>query len=125
MPVPSPAAKWRAISEFAVTINGYEEPAFEGVGGVGTIANAVHAEWQRTRSIPDDLMELRGCLFFEQRRAGKYTDFDPWVEWDSPNPSCGDWIEYIQALVEKISLLSGGTVEIRNSKWEPFPDGLR
>ena len=123
--VPFPEAQWRAISEFAITINGYEERAFEGAGGVGRLANAGRAQWQRTQTLPDDLMELRGCLFFEQRRAGKYTLFDPWVEWDSPNPSCGDWIEYIQALVEKIKKVSGGTVEIRNSNWKPFPDGLR
>lgn len=125
MSVPSPGGPWREISEFALTINGYTDPAFEGTAGVGSVANVAHAQWRESRELPEDLMVLRGCLFFEQRRAGKYTLFDPWVEWDSPNPSCGDWIDYIQALVRKIRLLSGGTVEIRNPNWERFPDDLR
>jgi hypothetical protein len=122
VPVPSPEAGWRQISEFAVTINGSSDLAFEGTAGVGASANQASGRWHQDRELPDDLLSLRGCLFFEQRRAGKATMWDPWVEWDNPKTECGDWIDYIRALVEKIRNLSGGTVEVRNDLWEPWDE---
>lgn len=58
--VPGPDARWRAIETFALTFDGYK--AFGNT--LGPLAQR-HLEAQ---TVPETLDELRGCLFFEQRR---------------------------------------------------------
>ena len=66
--VPSPDAPWYPdIADFALTFNGYE--ALGGMGPLAETANRVQSEWTlENDKLPDDLVELRSCLFFEQRR---------------------------------------------------------
>lgn len=58
--VPAPDAPWDAIEPFALTFDGYAKLGPR----LGDLANG-HLE---AGTVPDDLDELRGCLFFEQRR---------------------------------------------------------
>jgi hypothetical protein len=58
--LPSPRAPWEDVQHFALTFDGYKR-----IGkGLAALANG-HLE---AGTVPDDLNELRGCLFFEQRR---------------------------------------------------------
>lgn len=78
--IPSPAADWQAIAEFALTLNGYEVwGSFE---KCAEIANARKC---------DTLTELRTCLFFEQRRWRQQGE-DPDAE----------ALIYLRGLIEKI-----------------------
>ena len=58
---------------FCHTFNGYE--AFNGMD-CGLMANAALQTWEKERRLPQDLSELRGCLFFEARRWRHY-GYDP------------------------------------------------
>ena len=55
--VPEAGAAWSEIQEFALTFNGYS--FWNGFDRCAAIANAKQ---------PQNLTELRTCLFFEQRR---------------------------------------------------------
>lgn len=84
---PSPDDPWFPnIHEFALTFDGYA--AFD---NLGDLANAVRDGWGEDGRLPSDLSELRGCLFFEQRR---YRHFD--------GEPVGEDLVYVQALVEAI-----------------------
>ena len=76
--IPEPDATWDALQRFALTFDGY------GVFGdaCGEIANA------RRHTT---LSELRGCLFFEQRRHRHFGD--------PPGP---DDLRYLRSLVDEI-----------------------
>lgn len=88
--VPAADAPWYPdIVEFAVTFNGYE--ALGGTGPIGSLANSVVSEWRSSGRLPDNLVELRSCLFFEQRRYRHFGE-DP-DEADMP---------YMRALIEGI-----------------------
>jgi hypothetical protein len=63
--VPDPRAEFDDVVTFAYTYDGY---ARYGVEGCGTLANATVARFLADRTLPDDLDELRACLFFEARR---------------------------------------------------------
>jgi len=63
--VPDPRADFEDIVAFAYRFDGY---ARLGVEGCGELANRTLAAYLRDRSLPDDLDELRACLFFEARR---------------------------------------------------------
>ena len=78
--IPSPSATWTEIGEFALTFNGYEY--------WGSFAKC--AEIANARD-PQDLLELRTCLFFEQRRFRHFG----WA----PD---GEDMDYIRGLVELV-----------------------
>lgn len=96
--VPSGDATIHEIWEFALTYNAYDRHG--GFKPVAHVANGCASDWSRSRVVPDDLSTLRQALFFEQRRA-RHTETGP-----SNNVP-----EYIRALVQKISVLSDGSVE--------------
>ncbi|MDP3238095.1 MAG: hypothetical protein Q8S33_06000 [Myxococcales bacterium] len=58
--IPGPNATWAEIETFAVTFNGYAR--------IGPRLGDLAAHHLRNGTIPSTLEELRGCLFFEQRR---------------------------------------------------------
>ncbi len=89
--IPGPNAPWMPdIAEFALTFDGYEALGDR----TGDLANATKHKWTETRALPDDLIELRSCLFFEQRR---YRHFG----WGPDE----DAMAYVRALVEAIRAL--------------------
>lgn len=84
--IPAPGATWTQIGEFALTFDGYEYwGSFE---KCAEIANGHN---------PQDLIELRTCLFFEQRRWRHY----------GLTPEDED-LDYIRGLVESIRDLAKG-----------------
>lgn len=58
--VPAPDAPWEAIEPFALTFDGYAK--------LGQRLGELAEKHLAAGTVPDDLDELRGCLFFEQRR---------------------------------------------------------
>ena len=78
--IPSPTAQLDALSEFALSFDGYEY-----WGSFEKCADIVGARRHST------LTELRTCLFFEQRR---------WHHFGEPPDDEG--LEYIRELIEKI-----------------------
>jgi hypothetical protein len=65
--IPSPNAGWSEIGWFALRFDGYAEL---GQQEVATLANRASDYYREHGTIDDrlDLAQLRGCLFFEQRR---------------------------------------------------------
>jgi hypothetical protein len=61
--VPRRGESWEAVSDFALSYDGYAH-----WDDLSTLAGRVLQQWTRRRSLPDTLDELRGCLFYEQRR---------------------------------------------------------
>lgn len=61
--VPPEGSPWDAVEEFALTYDGYAYWS-----GLGELATRALQSWTRYGSLPDDLDELRACLFFEARR---------------------------------------------------------
>ena len=93
--VPADDAGEAALFEFANTYNGY------GVHGpqLGPLTERVKAAWERDGTLPDDLDDLRGCLFLTaraHRHAGRWGAFDR--------------DEFVRALVRRIRVVSGGSV---------------
>lgn len=94
---PDSDASWSPdITEFALTFDGYA--AFG--GQVGDLANATLEKWEQTRELPRNLIALRACLFFEQRR---YRHFG-----HEPGE---DAMPYIRALIKAIRLQVVETLE--------------
>ena len=86
--IPGPDAPWIPdIAEFALTFNGYDALG----NRTGDLANVTHRQWSEIGVLPSDLIELRSCLFFEQRR---YRHFG----WDPDE----DAMAYIRVLIEAI-----------------------
>ena len=87
--VPAPDADfWMAIAEFALTFDGYDYwGSFDTCAG---IANAASQRFAATGALPDSLLGVRTCLFFEQRRWRHFNE----------EPSV-DAMSYIRALVER------------------------
>jgi hypothetical protein len=88
--VPGPNAGWGEIGWFALRFNGYETI---GRDAVGKLANE-SVEYHQAHGGIDphfDLIQLRGCLFFEQRR---YRHFG-----HDPDETA---VPYIRSLVEAI-----------------------
>ena len=99
VPVP-PGAPWhRGLIEFAWTYDAYTLGG--GVPAVGARANALIDAWKHGTPLPDDLVALREAPHFEERR---------WHHYGNEEPTGRDR-EYIDALIEKIREVSGGTVE--------------
>jgi hypothetical protein len=86
--MPPPDATWGEIARFALTFDAYGLMSFAAVGG---LANETRDEWFRSGDLPGSLVDLRCCLFFEQRR---YHHFGT-----PPEP---DHERYLRALLEAI-----------------------
>ncbi|MDA0699876.1 MAG: hypothetical protein O3A02_01530 [bacterium] len=63
--VPDPRADFEDIVTFAYGFDGY---ARFGLEACGELANRTLTTFLADRSLPDDLDELRACLYFEARR---------------------------------------------------------
>ena len=63
--LPDPRADFEDIVAFAYGFDGY---ARFGLEGCGELANLTLSAFLRDRRLPDDLDELRACLYFEARR---------------------------------------------------------
>lgn len=86
--IPGPNAPWMPdMAEFALTFDGYEALGTR----IGDSANASRHEWSENGMLPHGLVELRSCLFFEQRRHRHFG-------WDPD----GDAMGYIRVLIEAI-----------------------
>ena len=86
--MPGPNARWMPdIAEFALTFDGYQALGDR----TGDLATAAKHEWSVNGVLPQGLIELRSCLFFEQRR---YRHFG----WDPDE----DAMVYIRSLIEAI-----------------------
>ncbi len=67
--VPPRGADWSAVFAFALTYNGYAR--FDGEDGYAPcarLANTSRTRWDSQRELPETLIDLRTCLFYEQRR---------------------------------------------------------
>jgi hypothetical protein len=91
--VAGPDAPELALHEFALTTNGYERMG--SFKRCADSANEALERWRRSRDLPLTLVELRCCLFFEQRRWHHYGyGFDD------------EAMEYVRAIVAAIRLLT-------------------
>ena len=95
--VPSDAAEWPEIWEFALTYNAYKRHG--GFDVVAEIGDAALRQWEVAGLLPDDLGTARAALFFEQRR---YHHFG-----EAPS---GESAIYVRSLLDRIRSLSGGRV---------------
>ena len=98
--VPASDAPWFPIlCDFALSFDGYA--AFGDSDRLGDLANAASERWHQKGELPDNLAELRACLFFEQRRQ-RWLDQAP-----GEFPAEGSWLAYVRALVDAIRLSAG------------------
>jgi hypothetical protein len=103
--VPGRGESWDAVSDFALSYDGYAY-----WDDLSTLAGRVLQRWTRRRSLPATLDELRGCLFYEQRRWNHFGE----------EPT-GRSAEYMWATVEA----SGALVARVTPTVEPNPDPRR
>ncbi|HMK63178.1 MAG TPA: hypothetical protein VK386_06130 [Acidimicrobiales bacterium] len=61
--VPGPGAVWEEVEEFALSYDGYGYWS-----DVAELARRTLQRWTRDHGLPHNLDELRGCLFYEERR---------------------------------------------------------
>jgi hypothetical protein len=93
--LPRASADQEMLDRFAQSFNGYE---IWGNARVRRMANVWNEAWRGTGGLPETLTEVRGCLFFEQRRHNHM----------SPDYAEGQF-EYEAALLERLrSLLEAG-----------------
>lgn len=106
--VPGPEDPWfPTINEFALTFNGYMRVGdFE---AVAKVSDRCSTRFRRDGTLPDDLDAVRAALFMEQRGWRDQMS----SPYDHPEAKA-----YIQALVEKIRELSGGTLP---GPGDPYP----
>jgi hypothetical protein len=95
--VPNPDASLEEIFRFALSFNGYERNTHPDQCGV--IANSSLERWMDGGEIPENLHDLRTCLFFEQRRW-RHFGCEPDDE----------TLRYLADLVKAIREVSGGYV---------------
>ena len=88
--VPEPGDTWEAVSDFALSYDGYAY-----WDDLPELANRCVQRWTRDRSLPATIDELRGCLFYEQRRWHHFGG-DP----------AGRSAEYMAALVDALRALT-------------------
>lgn len=62
--VPTEDAAWEEVQEFALSYDGYGYWT-----DVAELAKGAFERWAREGQLPVTLDELRGCLFYEQRRS--------------------------------------------------------
>lgn len=87
--LPGPLYTWKQANKFALTFNGYEYHKSFDV--CAETANKALKMFNKNGSLPSSLVDLRTCLFFEQRRYHHYG-------WDPDEKA----MVYIRALVEAI-----------------------
>lgn len=84
--VPASGCTWAAVEELALSYDGYAYWS-----DVAELGNRSLQRWTRDRTVPATLDELRGCLFYEQRRWHHFGE--------EPH---GRGAEYVRALLESI-----------------------
>lgn len=84
--VPPAGGSWAEVEELALSYDGYGYWS-----DVAELGNRSLQRWTRDRTLPPSLDELRGCLFYEQRRWHHFGE--------EPH---GRGAEYVRALVEAI-----------------------
>jgi len=90
--LPATDAPEDAYHAFALSFDGYRE--LGSIKRSGRIANQSLERWRQTRQLPNTTTELRGCLFFEQRRWHHFGyGFDQ------------ETMEYLRAVIDKIRSL--------------------
>jgi hypothetical protein len=92
--IPDISAGYREIHEFALKFDGYEWA--NGLDRLAPLANRVRNLYMEERRLEDGLTldELRGCLFFEQRRD----------RWNDEFGEPGDLqVRYLRSLVAEIA----------------------
>ncbi len=87
--VPRRGSSWDAVADFALSYDGYGY-----WDDLPELARRVLQHWTRSRSLPGTLDELRGCLFYEQRRWHHFGE-DP----------TGRSAQYMWAIVDAIAAL--------------------
>jgi hypothetical protein len=96
--LPPASAEQETLDRFALSFDGY---AVWGDARCARMANAWNETWRAAGGLPEVLSEVRGCLFFEQRRHNHM----------SPDYAAGQF-EYEAALLEQLrSLLERGVVD--------------
>ena len=103
--VPRRGESWDAVSDFALAYDGYEY-----WDDLSALAGGILQRWTRRRSLPETLDELRGCLFYEQRRWHHFGE----------DPS-GRSAEYMWAIIDAIGALTMRAT----STIGPIPDPRR
>jgi hypothetical protein len=88
--IPRRVDSWDTVSDFALSYDGYEY-----WDDLPELARRVLQRWTRSRTLPDTLDELRGCLFYEQRRWHHFGE----------DPS-GRSAEYMRAVIDAIRALA-------------------
>ena len=104
--VPRRGESWDAVSDFALSYDGYAY-----WDDLSTLAGRVLQRWTRRRSLPDTLDELRGCLFYEQRRWHHFGE----------EPT-GRSAEYMWAMVDAIGALALPLPAGTDPRVPPTPD---
>lgn len=77
--VPVDTRDWMTFTKFALTFDGYSQ--YGNPDGCGELANRVLQEYRADGRLPNNLAELRACVFFEQRRwrhFGEEPDDETW-----------------------------------------------
>jgi hypothetical protein len=88
--IPRRVDSWDAVSDFALSYDGYEY-----WDDLPELARRVLQRWTRSRALPGTLDELRGCLFYEQRRWHHFGE-DP----------TGRSAEYMRAVIDAIRAIA-------------------
>ena len=65
--LPQAGAEWSAYAAFALTFDPSER--YRSTEACGELAAWAFSRWKATGQLPPRLEELRGCLWFEQRKA--------------------------------------------------------
>ena len=87
--IPPAGSSWLEIRSFASSFYGYDY--FGSTGACTIFANEASKNFNEHNTLPDELSELRSCLFFEQRRIVHFGS--------SPDEKK---MLYIHALLEKM-----------------------
>ena len=96
--VPPAGAPWSEIAQFALTFNGYAR--LGGHRNVSQLAGNALGIWYQEGTLPTDVDELRGIVFFEQR-TWNHNQIEP----------VGKDREFVDAVLEELRFQSGGSVE--------------
>jgi hypothetical protein len=103
--IPRRSDSWEAVSDFALSYDGYEY-----WDDLPELASRSLQRWTRSGALPATLDELRGCLFYEQRRWHHFGE-DP----------TGRSAEYMRVIVDAI----GALALPRTQTTDPAPDPRR
>ncbi len=103
--VPGRSTPWDAVCEFALSYDGYGY-----WDDLPELASRVLQRWTRSRALPATLDELRGCLFYEQRRWHHFGE----------EPT-GRSAQYMRAIVEAIAALCAGATRTTARIPDPRP----